>query len=130
VRIRLARELAERLESDPSVHGARDVVELPRYAAELLIAEGWAVTAEEPPPFALQKPPRPQLMVTTTLLKLRTVEQLRRMREVQAVKQHQEQTRRRAEDRIRDELRDARAKTIAGSATDNRRNRPRSDETG
>jgi hypothetical protein len=118
VRIRLARELAERLDClDPSSDGAGDVIELPQYEAELLIAEKWAVAVEEPRQDALQRPLRPQLVVTTTLLKLRTVEQLRRMRELQAMKHCQEGVRRRAEDRIRDELHDLRAKTIASAMT-------------
>ena len=116
MRIRLTRELAERLDSlDPSSHAARGVVELPQYEARLLIAEGWAIVAEEPQADAGKAPQRSQLLVTTTLLTLRTVEQLRRMREVQAMKQYQVEARRRAEDLIRDELHDLSAKTIAGS---------------
>ena len=116
MRIRLTRELAQRLDSLAlSSHAKDTVVELPRYEAELFIAEGWAIRAEELQTASGKRPQRPQLLVTTTLLTLRTVEQLRRMREVQAMKQYQFEARRRAEDRIRDELHDLRAKTITGS---------------
>jgi hypothetical protein len=114
VRIRLIRKLAAQLNGiDLSAHAVGDVFEAPRYEAELVIAEGWAVAVDEPRTSVVTREPVRHLTVTTTLLKLRTVEQLRRVREALAVKQLEEQARRRAEDRIRDELHDARAKTIS-----------------
>jgi hypothetical protein len=43
MRIRLLRKLAPRLNGiDVSLHHVGDILELPPYQAELLIAEGWA----------------------------------------------------------------------------------------
>jgi hypothetical protein len=90
----------------------------------LLLTEGWAVAADPPRSRTVNRVSAPQVTVTTALLKLRTVEQLRRVREALAVKHLAEQERRRAEDRIREELHDLRATTIAGSPIDNGRSRP------
>ena len=118
MRIRLTRKLAQRLDGiDLSPYAVGDVFEAPRTEAELLIAEGWGVAADEWRSSPVRSTSFRELTVTTTLLKLRTVEQLRLIREALAVKQLEEGIRRRAEDRIRDELHDLRAKTITGSVT-------------
>ena len=112
--IRLVRKLAEQLDGiDMSAHRAGDVFEVPRYEAELLIAEAWAVAADGLQSGAVSRLSalsRPA--VATTRLNRRTLEQLRCVREAMAAKQFTEKARRRAEDRIRDELHDERAKTI------------------
>jgi hypothetical protein len=118
--IRLVRKLAEQLDGiDMSARRAGDVFEVPRYEAELLIAEAWAVAADELRSGAincLSALPQPAV-ATTTRLKRRTIEQLRSVREAMAAKQFKEQAHRRAEDRIRDELHDERAKTITCHST-------------
>jgi hypothetical protein len=120
--IRLIRKLAEQLDGiDMSAHCAGDVFESPQYEAELLIAEAWAVAVEEPRIGAVnRRVALPRAAVVTTQLKRRTVEQLRHIREAMAAKQFKEQARRRAEDRIRDELHDERAKTITCRSTTTR----------
>ena len=118
--IRLTRKLAEQLDGiDLSAYKQGDVFELPRYEAELLIAEEWAVPSNDPLRCAVGRGrTAPQLLPTTTASSnRRTVEQLRRLRDALALKQDEEQARRRAEDRIREELHDARAKTIRGVVT-------------
>jgi len=120
--IRLVRKLAEQLDGiDVSAHCAGDVIEVPRYEAELLIAEEWAVAADEPQRGAVSSlSALPRRAVVTTQLKRRTVEQLRRIREAMAARHFTEQAHRRAEDRIRDELHDERAKTVTGRSTTTR----------
>ncbi len=114
MRIRLVRKLADRLDGiDVSPYREGDVVELRRADARLLIAERWAV------PY---RGPRPETRVTAAAslpraaaadqAPRRTVEQLRRVREDMETKRCEQQERRRAEDRIREELQDARAKTL------------------
>jgi hypothetical protein len=117
MRIRLIRKLADEIDGiDVSDYKQGDVFELPRHEAELLLAEGWVVPDEEPVRRAGlgRRPPR-QILVTTTSASRRTVEQLRRLRDAMALKHLEEQVRQRAEDRIREELHDARATTIKGS---------------
>jgi hypothetical protein len=114
--IRLVRKLAEQLDGiDMSAHCAGDVIEMPRYEADLLIAEEWAVAVDEPRSAALSRVAAlPWPVLATTQLKRRTVQQLRCVREGMAARQFKEQAHRRAEDRIREELHDERAKTITG----------------
>jgi hypothetical protein len=118
--IRLIRKLADQLDGiDVSAHREGDVFEVPRYEAELLIVEEWAIPSDKP-----QRDPVLSVSMWSPLVfamdgvQRRTAEQLRRIREALAVKQFEEQDRRRAEDRFRDELRDARAKTITSHSTD------------
>ena len=119
MRIRLIRKLADELDGiDLSAHGAGDVFEAPRYEAELLIAEAWAVAADEPQGAVSSDPPLRRPTEATAQVKRHTGEQLEDFREAMTVKQFEERPHRRAEDRIRDELHDESAKTIArGSKT-------------
>ena len=113
MRVKLVRKLANRLDGiDVSNYREGDVIELTRYEGELLIAEGWAVPFSESPVREVRERSNSELAVAADGLERRTQEQLRRVRAAMAVKQHEEQERRRVEDRIRDELHDARAKTI------------------
>ena len=95
MRIRLTRKLADCLDGvDVSHYSAGDVLDLPTREAHLLVAEGWAVlsgrAAFEPEPW------------TPTDEEVRCIgEQLENWSERRDL--------RRAEDRIREELRDSRA---------------------
>lgn len=119
VRIRLIRKLAEKLDGiDLSAYCIGDVFEAPRYEAELLIAEDWAVADDEPRRDAASRVAAfSEFAVATTSLKRRTIEQLRCVRDKMAVMQFKEQAQRRAEDRIRDELHDEHAKTVTPRST-------------
>jgi hypothetical protein len=93
--IRLTRKLADCIDGvDLSHYSVGDVLDLPAWEAHLLIAEAWASpsvgTADE------TRPRTP------------TEEELRCIHE-QLTNWSEKQERRRAEDRIRDELRDSRA---------------------
>jgi len=110
MRICLLRKLADRLDGI-DVSGCRegDVIDLALAEAELLIAEGWAL------PLRRQRDEVP----ATSLPTVRTVaadqgqgrvaEQLRRVREAINTPQRERQDRRRAEDHMREELRDSRS---------------------
>ena len=94
MRIRLTRKLADCLDGvDLSHYSVGDVLDLPRREAHLLIAEGWAVASEG---IDERRPCTP------------TEEELRCIRE-QLENWTEQKDRRRAEDRIREELRDSRA---------------------
>lgn len=113
MRIRLLRKLADWLDGiDVSEYREGDTLELPRDQAELLIAEHWAL------PF---RGPRVEIRATSTPVERavaadhsqrRTVEHLRRVREDMARNRCAQQERRRAEDRLRDELHDARSTVL------------------
>jgi hypothetical protein len=122
--VRLVRKFANCLDGiDISHVEVGDVIELPASDAILLIAEGWAVPqtrrgsgqeirahSEEtrahpelqPRDVAADEPNRTQ----------RTLEQLRHVREQMEQRVFEYREHRRIEDEIREELRDARAKTI------------------
>jgi len=94
MRIRLTRKLADCLDGvDLSHYSVGDVLDLPGREAYLLIAEGWAEASEGTDERRLCTP---------------TEEELRCIRE-QLENWAEQKDRRRAEDRIREELRDARA---------------------
>jgi hypothetical protein len=94
MRVRLTRKLADCLDGvDLSHFSVGDVLDLPRREANLLIVEGWAVPSEGAD--------QPQPCTPTD-------EELRCLRE-QLESWSEQQNRRRAEDRIREELRDSRA---------------------
>jgi len=96
MQVRLIRKFAECLNGvDLSHYHVGDVLDLPSREAELLIAEGWALRS------VADRPIHSRL----------TAEQLRCLRE-QLETWSKGQDRRRAEDRIREELRDSRAKII------------------
>ena len=97
MRIRLTRKLAECLNGiDLSRHTVGDVLTVPRREAELLIAEGWASAG----PWGLVGTPRRAL----------TVGQRRNLRDL--LNSAGCPDRRRAEDRIREELHDLSARTL------------------
>lgn len=94
MRIRLTRKLADCLDGvDLSHYSVGDVLDLPRRDAHLLLAEGWASPSEG---------------ADARLACTPTDEELRCIRE-QLENWSERQHRRRAEDRIREELRDSRA---------------------
>ena len=102
--IRLTRKLADCLNGiDLSLHCVGDVLTVPRDQAELLIAEGWALSCTE----GIIRPARRSL----------TVGQRRRLREL--LSGAGRKGGRRAEDRIREDLHDSRARTI-GAKRSNR----------
>ena len=93
--IRLTRKLADCLDGvDVSHYLVGDVLDLPRREAHMLVAEGWAELAAD------------ELPASTP-----TDEEMRCIRE-QLENWSEPRARRRAEDRIREDLRDARAVTI------------------
>jgi hypothetical protein len=97
MRIRLTRKLADCLDGvDLSHFSVGDVLDLPRREAHLLIAEGWALPSEGT---GERQPCTP------------TEDELRCIRE-QLENWSEQQNRRRAEDRVREELRDSRAVTV------------------
>ena len=97
MRIQLTRKLADCLDGvDLSHYAVGDVLDLPRREAYLLIAEGWATPSEGPEDRQACTP---------------TDEELRCIRE-QLENWSEQQSRRRVEDRFREELRDSRAVII------------------
>ena len=117
MRVQLTKKLAEMLDGiDLSHYAVGDIMEVTRAEAELLIAEGWAIPIVE----------RPRLVAkaarTTHALQgfaeqqphvaLRSVERLREIRRALEQRSSDQHERRRAEDRLREELHDARAKTL------------------
>ncbi len=114
MRVRLIRKLADALDGiDVSRYRDGDVIDLPCAQAELLLAEGWVCRIE-------RRQPSTRAIRTIALdapLRLRTVEQLRRIRAQMEAHRLAQLERRRIEDRIREELRDARAR-IVGPAAD------------
>ena len=116
MQVQLVRRLADHLDGiDVTRYRVGDVFELPRREAELLIAEGWAIPFYGPSTGELRSATVTLEMATAAdRLERRTLEQMRRVREEMETRHFEEQERRRAEDRIRDELHDAQAKTITG----------------
>jgi hypothetical protein len=120
--IRLTRKLAQFLDGiDVSQYKAGDVFELTRAEGELLIAEGWAE------PYVRVKARVYQLRKTSTEQRAsepaaidnepmwsvtRTLDQLREIRRRLEDRIQAASELRRAEDRIREELREARAQVI------------------
>lgn len=95
MRVRLTRKLADCLDGvDLSRYAVGDVLDLPKWEAHLLIAEGWAVLSE-----GAAHELRPCIP---------TDEELRCIRE-QLTSWSEQPERRRAEDRIREVFRDSRA---------------------
>jgi len=117
MRVLLVRKLAHELDGiDMSDADEGDVLDLPRRDADLLVAEGWALPFRGPARAERRGHSSPVVRAVVAdgpARRLRTLEQLRRVRdeiEMRRVEQHEQ---RRAEDRIREEHHDARAKTVS-----------------
>jgi hypothetical protein len=125
MRLRLTRKLASFLDGiDLSPYAAGDFIELPRYEAELLIAEKWAEAVTES---SLLVPPNDQGDSRETFparianvaeaadMSTAGVDTLDRLWEIcrqVELKSLATQEQRRTEDRIREELRDSRARIV------------------
>jgi len=116
MQIQLVRKLANHLDGiDVTAYQQGDVIDLPRRDAELLIAEQWAVAYYDSGAREVRNvSAAPQLAFAADRLVRRSLDQIRRIREEMEAKRFEEQERRRAEDRIREELHDAHATTING----------------
>jgi hypothetical protein len=116
MQVQLIRKLADHLDGiDVSAYSEGDVVELSRREAELLIAEAWAIPYFSSNVRELRHvSARPMLAMAADRLGRRSLEHMRRFRQEMETKRFDEQERRRAEDRIREELHDEHAKTING----------------
>jgi hypothetical protein len=128
MKVQLIRKLAECLDGIDVTHSrVGDILDLPDREAKLLIAERWAV------PDVSSRRPQPLPIVgarecswafvraeaaDAPTHRTRTLEQLRHLREQVEHPQFEQQERRRAEDRVREELQDSRAKTIHHNARD------------
>jgi len=116
MQIQLVRKLANHLDGiDVTAYQQGDVIDLPRRDAELLIAEQWAVAYYDSGAREVRNvSAAPQLAFAADRVVRRSLDQIRRIREEMEAKRFEEQERRRAEDRIREELHDAHATTING----------------
>jgi hypothetical protein len=116
MQIQLVRKLANHLDGiDVTAYQQGDVMDLPPREAELLIAERWAIAFYGTATREVRDvSTTPQLAVAADRLARRSLEQMRRFREDMDMRRFGEQERRRAEDRIREELHDEHAKTING----------------
>jgi hypothetical protein len=114
VRILLTRKLAACLDGvDVSQHQEGDVIELPVRDAGLLIAEGWAVAAEAARGHSRRSADvRRRALGADAALTKHTVEQLRDIRDRFEQRRLEEHESRRAEDQIREELQDERARVV------------------
>jgi len=116
MRIVLVRKLANYLDGiDVSEYQQGDIIDLPWRDAELLIAERWAapydgLSSGEADP----DPPLVDELIAADRVERRTLDQLRKARVAMENRLVEQYERRRAEDRIREELRDGRARTING----------------
>jgi hypothetical protein len=118
--IRLTRKLAECVDGiDLSRSREGDVLELSRRDAGLLVAEGWAESFDSPPRTDVvgQSTGASSADGPDSAARL-TTDQLRRVREQMEHRMFEQQEERRAEDRIREELHDARARTVSSSDRD------------
>jgi len=120
--IRLTRKLAERVDGiDLSRSREGDVLDLSRHDAHLLVAEGWAVSYEPPAPPA---PPQPQAAAgapppePTESAAPSTIDHVGRVRAQIERRYLEQQEERRIEDRIREELHDARARIVGPTSQD------------
>jgi hypothetical protein len=117
LRVELVRKLADYLDGiDVSNHQQGDIIDLSRHDAQMLIAEGWALPFYEATRVVRTPGTLLDSVVATDPIERRTLEQLRRFREQLEANRFDQQERRRAEDRIREELQDARATTLNGRA--------------
>lgn len=122
MQIRLTRKLADFIDGiDLSHRGVGDLIDLPQYQAELLIAEGWARST---PAASIAVAQRARAEVAgarrfgprIAARRTRIVEHLRHVREQLGRGWFDPTRRRRAEDRIREERHDRFARTVHGSS--------------
>jgi hypothetical protein len=115
MRVRLTRKLAERLDGiDVSACSVGDVIELPREAAQLLVAERWAVPVGARGEARHHSSSSIRAVAADAPARRRTVAQLRRVGEEMRAGRFDPHAQRRVDDRIRDEHHDASAITVAG----------------
>ena len=119
MRIQLTRKLADNLDGiDVSTYREGDSFDLPTGAAEMLIAERWAVPSCEPMATDhrfVSASCDGMVAADDEARGSRTLDQLRRAREEMDAHRSQQQEQQRAEDEIREELRDSRARTVTPS---------------
>ena len=115
-RVQLVRKLANRLDGiDVSAYEQGDIIDLPWRDAELLIAERWAAPYDGPLIREADAAPTPaDDLLEADRVERRTLEQLRRVRAATHTRLVEQYELRRAEDRIREELRDGRARIVKG----------------
>jgi hypothetical protein len=121
--VRLTRKLADFVDGvDISHRCVGDVFELPIIDARLLIAEAWA-EPHSPSIASGIASSRPSREAWVASWRQPLVQRLRQMRERIELRSVLQESRRRIEDRVREELRDSRAITVTGRprATDPRR---------
>ena len=113
MRVRLTRKLAERIDGvDLSRSRTGDILDLSPQEAGLLVSEEWAVPVAAASETRHATVPVARAVAADSATR-RTTEQLQRVREQMERHRFDEQEARRMEDRIRDELHDARARIIA-----------------
>jgi hypothetical protein len=113
MRVRLTRKLAECIDGvDLSRSRTGDILDLSPQQARLLISEQWAVPVAGPSETRHATVASARAVAADSATR-RTTEQLHRVREQMERHRFEEQQSRRMEDRIRDELHDARARIIA-----------------
>jgi len=122
MKVRLIKKLAECLDGvDLSHHRAGDLLDLQNREAELLIAEGWAIADGSShlgrhqqalgPRECSSSFPRAEAADASTC-RAGVLAHLRSVRNQIEDRRFEQHERRRAEDRIRDELQDSRARTL------------------
>jgi hypothetical protein len=126
MRIRLDRKLADHLDGiDVSRYHEGDVLDLPRADAELLIAERWARPVRPPPHEVREHSAAREYAVVADHPGRRALAQLRRLCDEMDTNRFTQHDGRRVDDRIREELREARSKTIHDSETTHSHDEPR-----
>jgi hypothetical protein len=113
MRVRLIRKLAECIDGvDLSRRRTGDILDLSPYEARLLISERWAVPVPGPAETRHATVAFTRAIAADSPAR-RTADQLRRVREQMESHQFERLEARRIEDRIREEIHDARARVIA-----------------
>ena len=117
MQIRLTRKLANCLDGvDVTLVRVGEVIELPQFEAQLLIAERWAEPFVPPARHAGAELIAPRAYPERRHLP-RPLERLREVRRGLELHQAVEREHRRAEDAFREELRESRARVIRGAST-------------
>jgi hypothetical protein len=124
MRIRLIRKLAENIDGvDLSAHATGDFLDLPDLDAQLLLAEGWAEPAPSNIRVGTFRRRKSDALVADERAEaadrraLPTLDKIRHFQQRFELRWPASTERRRAEDSIREELRDARARTISKAIT-------------